>query len=173
MDQVAFVRRYDLGRGEEETVNEKKMKVVVLDKKGNEMTDAVINPSVVEVEIPITKPFKKLPLQIGSPASCRWIGDRILQPSVDQITVYGPQDVLDKYDFYDGLNIDLSKLKQSGTMELDITPEEGIATVDPVKVRIDYTIVPAAIEGAVAAKGYVDRALRWAQGEAQRCLLMA
>ncbi|MFC5649603.1 CdaR family protein [Paenibacillus solisilvae] len=147
MDEVAFVGGTVSIDGEEETVNEKKMKVVVLDKNGNEMSDAVVNPSVVEVEIPITKPFKKLPLQFGFTGKLPdGLAIASFKPSVETVTVYGPQDVLDKYDFYDGLNIDLSKLTQSGSMELDIKPEEGLATVDPVKVTIEYTIVPETLK---------------------------
>ena len=147
MDEVASVGGTISVDGEEETVNEKKMKVVVLDKNGNEMSDAVVNPSVVEVEIPITKPFKKLPLQVGFIGKLPdGLAMASFKQSVDTVTVYGPQDVLDKYDFYDGLNIDLSKLTQSGTMELDIKPEESLAEVDPVKVSIDYTIVPESLK---------------------------
>ncbi|WP_308636551.1 CdaR family protein [Paenibacillus silvisoli] len=130
--------------GEEETVNDKKMKLVAYDKEGNELTDAIISPSVVEVEIPITKPFKKLPLQIGFRGSLpEGYAMSSFSQSVDQITVYGPQDVLDKYDYYDGITVDLSKLKESGTMELDIPPMEGIANVDPQKVSFEYKIVLA------------------------------
>ncbi|RAP73526.1 YbbR-like domain-containing protein [Paenibacillus montanisoli] len=130
--------------GEEETVNDKKVKLVAYDKDGNELTDAIISPSVVEVEIPITKPFKKLPLQVGFTGSLPdGLAMSSFSQSIDQITVYGPKDVLDKYDYYDGITIDLSKLKESGTMELDIPPMEGIANVDPQKISFDYKIVPA------------------------------
>ncbi|MBW7476281.1 hypothetical protein K0T92_16230 [Paenibacillus oenotherae] len=144
MDSVSFVGARVSVEGEEETVTEKKVKLLVLDKNGKEMTDAIINPSVVEVEIPITKPFKKLPLQIGFTGKLpKGLAIASFEPGVEQVTVYGPQDVLDKYDFYDGINIDLSKLTQSGTIELDIKPEEGIATVDPATVTITYRIVNA------------------------------
>ncbi|WP_274653932.1 CdaR family protein [Paenibacillus humicola] len=145
MDDVGFVGANISVEGEEDTVNEKKLKVNVLDKDGNEMNDAQINPSVVEVEVPITKPFKKLPLQLGLTGKMPdGLAISSFQPSVDQVTIYGPQEMLDRYDFYDGLSIDLSKLKQSGTMELNIPPEDGIASVDPNKVTVDYTVVPAA-----------------------------
>lgn len=144
MDEVSFVGARISVEGEEETVTQKKVKLVVLDKDGKEMTDAIVNPSVVEVEIPITKPFKKLPLQFGFTGTLpAGLAIASFEPNVEQVTVYGPQDVLDKYDFYDGLNIDLSKLTQSGTIELDIKPEEGIATVDPGTVTVSYHIVKA------------------------------
>jgi YbbR domain-containing protein len=144
MEKVGFVGGKLSVDGEEETVNEKKLKVLVLDKNGKEIKEAQVNPSVIEVEVPITKPFKKLPLQIGFIGKLPdGLAISSFTPSVEQITIYGPQDELDKYEFYDGINIDLSKLTKSGSMELDIPPEDGIATVDPPKVTINYTIVPS------------------------------
>jgi YbbR domain-containing protein len=132
MEKVGFVGGKLSVDGEEETVNEKKLKVLVLDKNGKEIKEAQVNPSVIEVEVPITKPFKKLPLQIGFIGKLPdGLAISSFTPSVEQITIYGPQDELDKYEFYDGINIDLSKLTKSGSMELDIPPEDGIATVDP------------------------------------------
>lgn len=144
MDLVASVGGTISVEGEEETVADKKMKLSAYDQDGNELTDAVITPSVVEVEVPITKPFKKLPLQVGFTGQLpEGLAIASFKQSVDQITVYGPQDVLNKYEYYDGITIDLSKLKQSGTMELDVVPNDDIASVDPVKVTFEYTIVPA------------------------------
>lgn len=144
MDQVSFVGARISVEGETETVTEKKVKLVVLDKSGKEMVDAIVNPSVVEVEIPITKPFKKLPLQIGFTGKLpEGLAIASFEPNVEQVTIYGPQDVLDKYDFYDGINIDLSKLEQSGTIELDIKPAAGIAAVNPETVSVSYRIVAA------------------------------
>ncbi|MFC4812778.1 CdaR family protein [Paenibacillus sp. GCM10023250] len=144
MDEVAFVGGTVSVDGEEETVNDKKMKLVALDKNGNELTDAVINPSVVEVEVPITKPFKKLPLQVNFTGSLpEGVAVSTFKQSVDAVTIYGPQEVIDKYEFYDALTIDLSQLKQSGTMELDVKPGKDVASVDPATVTFEYTIVPA------------------------------
>ncbi|SFJ92111.1 YbbR domain-containing protein [Paenibacillus sp. UNC496MF] len=144
MDEVAFVGGTVSVDGEEETVNDKKMKLVALDKDGNELPDAVMNPSVVEVEIPITKPFKKLPLQVNFTGNLpEGLAMSTFKQSVDAVTIYGPQDVIDKYEFYDALTIDLSQLKQSGTMELDVKPGKDVASVDPAKVTFEYTIVTA------------------------------
>ncbi|WP_219834296.1 YbbR-like domain-containing protein [Paenibacillus sp. R14(2021)] len=144
MGDVAFIGGTVSVDGEEETVTDKKLKLVALDKDGNELTDAIISPNVVEVEIPITKPFKKLPLQIGFTGKLpNGLAISEFKQSVDGITIYGPQDVLDQIDFYDELVVDLSQLKQSGTIELDVKLPKGVANVDPEKVSFDYTIVPA------------------------------
>ncbi|MCQ6560939.1 CdaR family protein [Paenibacillus mendelii] len=144
MDEVGFVGAVVSVQDEEKTVTAKKVKVVVLDKVGDEMPEAVVNPSVVEVEVPITMPFKKVPLQIGFTGRLPdGLAVASFKPSVENVTIYGPQDVLNKYDFYDGINVDLSKLKQSGTMELNIDTVGGIETVDPPKMSVSVSVVPA------------------------------
>ncbi|MBW7455789.1 hypothetical protein K0U00_17315, partial [Paenibacillus sepulcri] len=147
MEDVGFVGGKVSVEDEESTISEKKVKVVVLDKEGQEMPEAIATPSVVEVEIPITMPFKRVPLQIGLTGKLPdGLAMDTFVPSVDQVSIYGPQDELDKYDFYDGINVDLSKLSQSGTIELNIPPKEGIVSVDPSKVTIKYTLVPISVK---------------------------
>ncbi|WP_127531605.1 CdaR family protein [Paenibacillus kobensis] len=130
---------------EEETVSEKRARVVVYDNDGNELKNAVVSPSVVEVEVPITKPYKQLPLQIGYTGKLPdGLSIAKLTLSTEQVTVYGPQNVLDKLEFYDGLSVDLSKVTGSGTYTYDINPIEGVAAVDPAKVSVTIEIEPTA-----------------------------
>ncbi|MFD1903855.1 CdaR family protein [Paenibacillus rhizoplanae] len=46
--------------GQNETFSEKRLKLFALDSKGNELEDAVIEPSTVAVEVPVTLPSKNL-----------------------------------------------------------------------------------------------------------------
>lgn len=130
-------------KDEEETVSEKKARVIVYDNDGNEMKDAVVSPSVVEVEVPITKPYKTLPLQISySGALPDGLSIAKVTSSAQQVTVYGPQDVLDKLDYYDGVTVDLSKVTESGSFTYAIAPIEGVASIDPSKVTVTIDVEP-------------------------------
>ncbi|PWV89130.1 YbbR domain-containing protein [Paenibacillus cellulosilyticus] len=130
-------------KDEEETVSEKKARVIVYDNDGNEMEDAVVSPSVVEVEVPITKPYKTLPLQLGFSGTLPdGLSIAKVTPSVQQVTVYGPQDVLDKLDYYDGATVDLSKVTESGSFTYAIAPIEGVASIDPSKVTVTIDVEP-------------------------------
>ncbi|WP_020427139.1 CdaR family protein, partial [Paenibacillus riograndensis] len=51
--------------GESETIKDKKLKLYAVDSSGNEIKDAVIEPSTVTVDLPVTMPFKSLPLDIS------------------------------------------------------------------------------------------------------------
>jgi len=142
MNEVGSVSAVVNIKDEEKTVTTKKAKVVVLDKNGNEMTEASVNPSVVEVEVPITMPFKQVPLQIGFTGKLpAGLAVASFKPSVEQVTIYGPQEALNKIDFYDGINVDLSKLTQSGTIDLNIPTVGNIEAVDPGKVTVQIEIV--------------------------------
>jgi len=128
---------------EEETVSEKKARVIVYDNDGNEMKDAVVSPSIVEVEVPITKPYKTLPMQIGfSGALPNGLSVAKVTSSAQQVTVYGPQDVLDKLDYYDGVIVDLTKVTESGDFTYAIEPMEGVASIDPTKITVTIDVEP-------------------------------
>lgn len=121
----------------------KQVKLVAYDKNGKEM-DVAINPPVVDVEVPITQPFKKMPLQLkifGEPLPGYSVA--AFQPSVDQVTVYGPQELLNKLDFYEGPQVDLTGLKADKEFTLDIPLRSKITAVDPAKVDVKVQIVPS------------------------------
>jgi YbbR domain-containing protein len=100
-----------------------------------------VSPSVVEVEVPITKPYKTLPLQIGFSGSLPdGLSIAKVTPSAQQVTVYGPQEVLDKLDYYDGVTVDLSKVTESGSFTYAIAPIEGVASIDPSKVTVTLDV---------------------------------
>lgn len=121
----------------------KKVKLAAYDKYGNPM-DAGISPPVVEVEVPITSPIKSMPLQIkwtGKPA--RGFAVSAVQQNVDQLAVYGPQTVLDRMEFYEGLEVDLTGLKEDKVFTLDIPLKNKAVKVEPSKVEIKVTVVPS------------------------------
>jgi YbbR domain-containing protein len=122
----------------------KKVKLVAYDKSGNEVKGA-ISPPVLEVEIPITLPLKSLPLQI------KWIGQpakgfavAAVQQSVEQITVYGTQDVLDRMEFYEGVEIDVSGIREDKVFTVEIPVKNKTVQVEPAKVEVKVTVVPSA-----------------------------
>jgi len=121
----------------------KKVKLVAYDASGNEVKGA-ISPPVLEVEIPITLPLKSMPLQI------KWIGQpavgfavAAVQQSVEEITVYGTQDVLDRMEFYEGVEIDISGLREDRVYSVEIPVKDKSVQVEPAKLEVKVTIVPS------------------------------
>lgn len=127
-----------------EAVKQKRLKLTAYDKDGNEMTDAVIAPAVVEVELPITKPYKSVPLQISYIGSLpEGLAISSLKQSANQVALYGPQSALDPIEFYDSVQIDLSKLKASTTLTIPLTSPNKVEKIEPTSVNFEITIVPS------------------------------
>ncbi|WP_152395389.1 CdaR family protein [Paenibacillus guangzhouensis] len=130
--------------GEQKSVKQKRVKLTAYDKTGHEMKSAIITPPVVEVEVPITKPFKTVPLQINFIGQLpEGLAISSFTPSTNQVAIYGPQDVLDSIDFYDSIQIDLSQFKESTKLTMPLPVLGKVEKIEPNSVNFDITIVPA------------------------------
>ncbi|HZG86065.1 CdaR family protein [Paenibacillus sp.] len=122
------------------------VKLVAIDQDGQEL-DVAVTPAVVDVEVPITSPFKTMPLQIAlvgnTPAGYAVAS---FEQSASEVTVFAPQAFLNSLEFYDGLRIDLSQLTETTTFEFDIAPKQGVERVEPAKVTAKVTVVPAVVQ---------------------------
>jgi len=125
-----------------ETVT-KQVKLQAYNKAGKEV-DFTITPSVVDVEVPITSPLKQIPLQIklsGEPAP-GFAVDRVNQ-SIEKITVFGEQSILDGLEFYEGPVVDIRGLTDSKEYTLEIPLKYKLTKIDPVKVTVRVIVVPS------------------------------
>lgn len=124
--------------GEMEPLSEKRMRLYAVDNKGNELKDAVIEPSTVAVELPITLPSKTLPLDISFTGSLP--GSLVLSrvtPEQDMVTVYGSEEKLQTMSSYEAV-LDLSTIKTAGTeqMKLELKPPEGAGKIEPAAMNV-------------------------------------
>jgi YbbR domain-containing protein len=104
-----------------------------------------INPAVVDVEVPITSPFKTIPLQLrfqGEPAKGYSIAS--VTPDKDKITVYGTQEDVDKLEFYQGPDIDVTGLTESKDITAVIPLRGKVTQIDPPQVKVHIEITPTA-----------------------------
>lgn len=145
MSRVGLVSAEVNVEGADETVVNKKAKVIVYDTEGIEMTNAVVTPETVHVEVKVTPPFKTVPLQVRYTGS---LPDGLsivsIKKAIDQVTVYGEQKSLDEVQVYDGAVLDLSKVKQSGSIQVKTQPVEGIKLIEPAEVTLDVVVAPTA-----------------------------
>ncbi|MFS0724361.1 CdaR family protein [Paenibacillus sp. 1P07SE] len=144
LDLVGWVGAVVDVDGEENTVIEKRVELKVYDTAGEEMTDAAINPASVEVEVPIVKPYKILPLQIGQAGSLpEGVSLLSVVPEVDEVTVYGPQSELDQLEYYDDVVVNLNGIRQSGTVTVELDPPPGTAGITPQQLDITVEVAPS------------------------------
>ncbi|WP_281884132.1 YbbR-like domain-containing protein [Paenibacillus sp. YYML68] len=122
----------------------KKATLEAYDKDGQVIEEATISPNVVDVEVPITSPFTLVPLQIklvGQPPRGYAVAE--VRQSTDKVTVYGPQSLLDRMEFYEGPQADLSDLKQDVELTLAIPLRNQVKQLEPDEVKVQVTIVPS------------------------------
>ena len=112
----------------------------LLDRNGNPM-EAEINPAVVEIRVPVTSPYKQLPVKlsfINSPPPGFSI-DSIRLVS-DKITVYGPVEVIDKMNFYPGPQIDLSTFTENRFLQLKVPLLPNVIKTEPDFIELEINV---------------------------------
>ncbi len=112
----------------------------LLDRYGNPM-EAEINPAVVEIRVPVTSPYKQLPIKlsfINSPPPGVSI-DSIRLIS-DKITVYGPVEVIDKMNFYPGPQIDLSAFTENRFLQMKVPLLPNVVKTEPDFIELEIKV---------------------------------
>lgn len=127
--------------GQTKAIKSKSVKLSAYDEDGNVIEGARIDPAVVEVEVPITNPFKTVPLQFvmtGRMPPGLSIG--AFEPDVEQVTVYGPKETLDSIEFIEA-DLPLDQLTKSGKVTIPLSLEKPITEIAPAKVVVNVEVV--------------------------------
>lgn len=130
--------------GATENVTEKKVKLVAYDLEGKEIEGAVIEPTSVSVDIPISEEFTKVPLKIQYKGQLtEGLTLAKVDSSVSEVTLFGSQEELVGIESYNGVTLDLSTLKEAGTetINMDLTPPSGFEKIEPSSVVLTVTVV--------------------------------
>lgn len=131
--------------GLNEAVKGKAVKLTAYDKQGQVMKNAEISPDSVEVDVPINKLYKNIPLEV------RKIGKlppgyvlSSINANVEGVAVYGSKEALEGISSYP-VTVDLDQFQ--GTNEtkysVDLTPPSGFEKIEPSSVQITVKIEPA------------------------------
>ncbi|WP_010277209.1 CdaR family protein [Paenibacillus senegalensis] len=140
LDEVAMARAEVNVDGASSTVS-KQVTLTVIDQNGNPMEDLEVSPQVVDVEVPVTSPFKQMPLQMrvtGQPAAGFSVA--AVKLSSEQVTVFAPQNVLDNLEFLEGPPIDLSGIRETTTLTIPLEPTGDLIDINPTEVEVTVEI---------------------------------
>jgi YbbR domain-containing protein len=122
-----------------ETMN-RESRITIYDRDGN-VLPVEVEPSVVDITVPIKSPSKVLPFKIIREGELgQGLSVLSIEPKPNEVTVYGPLDILDKLEFIDGVKVDLSKIKEDTVLEVDVPIPEGVTKVNPEKLEIEVDI---------------------------------
>lgn len=139
IDRIASVKATINLDNAKETVN-KESTITIYDDDGN-ILPVEVEPSVVDVTVPIKSPSKILPFKIIREGELeKGLSISSIEPDPKDITVFGPLDVLEQLEFIDGVIVDLSKIKKDTVLEVDIPVPEGINKLSPEKIKLNIDV---------------------------------
>ncbi|MED4454190.1 CdaR family protein [Metabacillus fastidiosus] len=123
----------------EETVKQES-RVTIYDKDGN-VLPVEVEPSVVDITVPITSPSKTLTFKIAREGKLpEGISISRIESEPNEVTVFGPMDVLDKLEFINGISVDLSKIKDDTVIDVDVPKPPGVKKVTPEKIKLKIKV---------------------------------
>ncbi|OWA33152.1 hypothetical protein B9G55_23655 [Saccharibacillus sp. O16] len=124
-----------------------RIKLVAYSNNGEVLDDAVIEPSSLKVQIPLSSNVssKTLPLTVSYegklPEGLVLSG---VQAGVKEVKLYGASGMLKDVDSFPPVKLDLSQIKAEGTTRYNetLTAPEGVQRVEPSSVQYTVTVVP-------------------------------
>ncbi|QPA31103.1 CdaR family protein [Thermaerobacillus caldiproteolyticus] len=139
VDRVALVKARVNLEGAKETI-EQESKVTVYDNEGR-VLNLEVDPSVVEVTVPVTSPSKSVPLKINRIGILKkGLSIVKIETVPNQVTIFGPKEKIDRIEFIDGITINLGEITKDTTLEMKVPLPEGVKSVDPSKVKINIQV---------------------------------
>ncbi|UJW56179.1 YbbR-like domain-containing protein [Bacillus sp. A116_S68] len=119
---------------------EESVAVIFYDENGNDL-ELNADPPAVEVSVPVTSPNKEVPVRLGREGQ---LPDGMAIDTVrlnpENVTIYGPVEVINDITFVDLPNIDLSEISGDETFELEVPLPDGVESVSPETVAVDIEV---------------------------------
>ncbi|NEU32575.1 YbbR-like domain-containing protein [bacterium LRH843] len=119
---------------------EKAVPVVLYDKRGQEI-DLPVNPTVVDVRVPITSPNRVVPLKIkrvGALVEGLSIQDVRVDPA--EVTIYGPTEIIKGINVVEAGELNLDEIIEDGSYEMQVPIPSGVEKVSPETVNVTVII---------------------------------
>ncbi|QOY37578.1 CdaR family protein [Anaerobacillus isosaccharinicus] len=135
IQQVGFAKGFVDVEGFDDSI-EKSVPVKVYDQQGNEL-HIDVNPTVVDVKIPISSPNKDVPLKINRIGELpEGLSIKTIYADPKEVTVFGPRNVINSIDFIEGIEVDLSTITENTILEYEVPLPPGVEKVIPDIVRV-------------------------------------
>ncbi|WP_223070418.1 YbbR-like domain-containing protein [Paenibacillus caui] len=130
--------------GLDSDITGRSVKLIAYDKAGEEMKDAQISPSSINVDVPLIKLYKSVPVELKTTGTLPpGYALSEISSSVEQVVVYGSKEVLDGISNYP-VTVDLGKFKGPGdtAYTVDLTPPDGFERIEPGSLQVTIKATP-------------------------------
>lgn len=141
-DQVAELKhaRAYIDVSEADETIEDAAPIQLFDENGNQLT-LEVEPAVVDITVPVTSPNKTVPTRVtrvGDLPEGMSIDELEIEP--EEVTIYGPLDVIDSINVISVGELDLSELEGSDTIEMEIALPSGVERISPEVATIHVSL---------------------------------
>ncbi|OEH92615.1 hypothetical protein BFG57_15115 [Bacillus solimangrovi] len=139
VQRISSVKAYVDLKDATETIM-KNVPLKVFDNEGNQL-ELEVEPTVVEVRVPITAPNKTVPISIERKGELPTdLSIKSIEVVPNEVTIFGPLEELEKIELIENLEIDLSKLTSDTSMNIDVPLPDWAVKVNPDKVQVNVSI---------------------------------
>ncbi|WP_028785031.1 YbbR-like domain-containing protein [Thalassobacillus devorans] len=143
VNSVALVKAIVDVRDTKETIENVQAPVKVYDTQGNEL-DVLVEPNIVDVTVPINLPSKQIPIEVQTKGEVpEGYAIRSVTPEVEEVTIYGPLDAISQIGRIANIEVDVSDLTESATLEAQVPIPKGIEEVKPETIDVEVEVVKA------------------------------
>lgn len=139
IDQIEEAKVFVDLEGIKETVKDE-YPVHFYDESGQEL-EIEADPNFVSVTVPITSPNKLVPVKMIKENELPdgiSIDEVTIEPN--EVTVYGPTDVLEDIEFVESEPVDLSKVEENGEVTAKLKTPNDAERIEPKEVRVHFSV---------------------------------
>lgn len=138
IEQIALVKVFVDVADLTESITNREVPVSIYDIQGN-VINARVEPESVKVSVLVERPSKAVPLNVKTIGNLKegLTLEEINAP--EEIEIYGKRAILDGINEINTKEIDLSKINESGAIEVELDLPEGVVA-DHEKVKVDIQL---------------------------------
>ncbi|MEQ6378560.1 CdaR family protein [Bacillaceae bacterium S4-13-56] len=140
VDRIAMVKALINVTDATTSIQNQEAPIKVYDYQGNEL-NVFVQPSNVRVTLPIESPSKSVPFELETTGELpEGLSLATIKSDQVSVTLYGPQNILDKIDQLETIKVDLSTVTDDTVLDLDIPLPPGVRRSDPEKIRVTIEV---------------------------------
>ncbi|WP_138494894.1 YbbR-like domain-containing protein [Paenibacillus pinistramenti] len=144
IDDLAKVQGVLNATGINSDISGKSLKLTAYDKAGNAMEDAEISPSSIDVDVPVIKLYKSVPVTLRTTGSLPpGFALSSVSSDTEQVVVYGPQSELDGISSFP-VTVDLGNFTgdEESKYTVSLTPPDGFEKIEPSSIEVTIKATP-------------------------------
>ncbi|RWZ50128.1 hypothetical protein EQV77_17790 [Halobacillus fulvus] len=156
VDRVAQVKAIIDVQGADQSIEGQEAPVKVYDNQGNEL-NVLVEPTSVNVSVPISRRSKEVGVAFAQEGEApEGVTVDSITSETQQVTVYGPGDLLDGLEQLPEIPIDVTEVTEDQTVEVDLPLPDGVTAVEPETIDVEINIQEPEAEESAAEEATAD-----------------